>query len=373
MKRRIDWYALSFLSLTPILAILLWSWHFYENGLSWHNSAMFLFFSVCCAMSITAGYHRLYAHQTYRAKPWVHYILFFFGTASFQGSIMKWATDHRRHHRKIDSEDDPYSITKGFWYAHLGWMLLEDPKEYKGRFEKDLASSKLIAWQHKHYGMLALLFGFGAPTLLGAVLFADPIGGFLYGGLLRTVFNHHTTFLVNSLAHTLGRRTYSQTISARDSWFVALLTYGEGYHNFHHTFEGDYRNGIQWYHFDPTKWILWTLSKIGGVDRLQVTSTHSIFKAKLKNQKGELENLGVTDELFLPALDRVEEALQKWRELSVEYRAKKSDLQNQSREQLKKIKFEMNLARTIFLKRYYFWLSQWRNLRNSLNVSTQRA
>ena len=372
MKTKIDWVSFSFLIFTPIIALVLWSWHFDANGFNWQNGAIFLVFAVLCNMSITAGYHRLYAHQTYQAHRLFHYLFFFFGTAAFQGSILKWASEHRRHHRKIDSDEDPYAITKGFWYAHIGWMLVEDDPRFKGQFEKDLAKNKIIAFQHKYYGPLAILLGFGTPALIGWFL-GDAFGGFIYGGLLRTVFNHHTTFFVNSLAHTLGQKTYSQTISARDSWLVALLTYGEGYHNFHHTFEGDYRNGIKWYHFDPTKWLLFVSSQIGLTSKLQTTSTHVIFRAKIKNQKTDLEKMGVHTERFQYALDRTEEALQKWRELSVEYKALRADLQNQSREQIKKMKFEMNLARTVFLKRYYFWLSQWRTLRSSLNSGTQSA
>lgn len=372
MKRKIDWFATGFLTLTPILAFILWSWHSQKYGISIENLVSFAFFSICCGLSITAGYHRLYAHQTYRAKSWVHFILLFFGSASFQGTILKWATEHRRHHRKLDTDDDPYTIKKGFFYAHLGWLFLEEEPAYKEKFEPDLQNNSMIWWQHKNYRWFAFLCGFGGPALMG-LLYGDPLGGFIYGGLVRTVFNHHSTFLVNSLAHTLGKKNYSLSISARDSWIVAILTYGEGYHNFHHTFEGDYRNGIKWYHFDPTKWILWITAKFGGISHLQSTSLPTIFKAKIRTQRVDLEKLGVTCETFQPALERLEEALAKWRELSVEYKKMCLNFNDQSREQIKKIKFEMNLARTVFLKRYYFWLGQFQNLRASFNVGPQRA
>ncbi|HVQ24839.1 MAG TPA: acyl-CoA desaturase, partial [Planctomycetota bacterium] len=110
--------------------------------------------------------------------------------------------------------------------------------------------------------------------------FGNPWGFLLWGGLIRVVLGHHTTFLVNSLAHTLGHRPYEPAFSARDSFVTALLTFGEGYHNFHHRFQADYRNGMRWYHFDPTKWFVWSLARVGVTRDLSRTPPAAIERAR---------------------------------------------------------------------------------------------
>ncbi|HLU40200.1 MAG TPA: fatty acid desaturase, partial [Planctomycetota bacterium] len=126
---------------------------------------------------------------------------------------------------------------------------------------RDLAQDPLVRLQHRFYVPLAILFGAGVPAAAGA-LWGDPIGAMLVAGFLRLVVQWHATFSVNSFAHLIGRQPYTTRNSSRDSWLVALLTFGEGYHNFHHRFQVDYRNGVRWYHFDPTKWWVWTAAKL---------------------------------------------------------------------------------------------------------------
>jgi stearoyl-CoA desaturase (delta-9 desaturase) len=117
-------------------------------------------------------------------------------------------------------------------------------------------------WQHRHYVTLALAVGLGLPFLVG-LCFGRPWGGLIWGGLIRVVVVHHATFLINSAAHTTGRQTHSDATSARDSWWLPIVSFGEGYHNFHHTYPSDYRNGAAWYHWDPTKWAIKALSLSG--------------------------------------------------------------------------------------------------------------
>ena len=120
-------------------------------------------------------------------------------------------------------------------------------------------------WQHRHIHLLAVLVSFGLPTLLGALWdgWIGALGGFLIGGVAKVVVIQHGTFLINSACHTFGRQPYSTRCSARDSFFMALFTFGEGYHNYHHEFQHDYRNGVKPWEWDPTKWLIWSFSKIG--------------------------------------------------------------------------------------------------------------
>lgn len=213
------------------------------------------------SLSITVGYHRLFAHVSYKANPIIQFILLFFGAATFEQSALKWASQHRQHHQFTDTEKDPYNIKKGFWYAHMNWILL-----YKHRVNydnvKDLQKSKLVMNQHFQYTLWSFGAGIILPMVIG-FLIGRPLGAFIMTVTLRMVVVMHSAFFINSWAHMFGTSPYDGTISAKDNWFGVFLTNGEGYHNFHHKFPNDYRNGIRWYDYDPSKWVIFLLSKIG--------------------------------------------------------------------------------------------------------------
>ena len=215
--------------------------------------------------SITLGYHRLFTHATFRARLPVRLFTLIFGAAAFENSVLMWASDHRRHHKHVDHDEDPYDISKGFFHAHIGWLLFklwpQPPIDNVADLEKD----PLVMWQHRHIHLLAVLVSFGLPTLLGALWdgWIGALGGFLIGGVAKVVVLQHGTFLINSACHTFGRQPYSTRCSARDSFFMALFTFGEGYHNYHHEFQHDYRNGVKPWQWDPTKWLIWSFSKVG--------------------------------------------------------------------------------------------------------------
>jgi stearoyl-CoA desaturase (Delta-9 desaturase) len=258
---------------------------------AWFNefsAAAFVFFGVIMAvtgLSITVGYHRLWAHRAFEAHWALQLFHMLFGAMALQNSILVWASTHRRHHKDVDDVDrDPYSIKRGLWFAHIGWMLRDYPSgAYDFASTPDLLKNRIVMFQHDHYLGLAVGMNVIVPLALGYA-FGDPWGFLLLGGLLRLVVNHHTTFFINSLAHWWGRRPYSTEHSARDNDFIALLTYGEGYHNFHHEFQWDYRNGIRWWQFDPTKWWIWASSRVGLARALKRVPEFSIKKALLQRE-----------------------------------------------------------------------------------------
>lgn len=218
--------------------------------------------------------------------------LFFllFGAATFQNSCLKWAVDHRRHHRHVDTEEDPYNINEGFFYAHMGWILLKEDPRYENDFgnSKDLTSDKLVMFQHRYYLPISIAIGIVLPFLIG--LWAGfPLGGLALAGIGRVVFVHHATFFINSLCHKLGSQPYTDKNTARDSFIMALFTYGEGYHNFHHRFQFDYRNGIKWYHFDPSKWLINTLEWMGMAYNKKLVPLDEILKARFMMAQKNLE------------------------------------------------------------------------------------
>jgi len=212
-------------------------------------------------ISITAGYHRFYAHKSYRINKVVEAILLFFGTMTAQNSAIQWSYKHRLHHVHTDKKKDPYNIKKGFWYAHILWIFEKD-QDFDKEIVSDLMNNKLAVFQDKYFISLMILTNTSAWLAVGWIV-KDYIGAFILAVWLRIFLVHHLTFFINSLAHTWGERTFCKELSAVDNYLLAFLTFGEGYHNYHHVFAGDYRNGVRWYHFDPTKWVIWTLYKIG--------------------------------------------------------------------------------------------------------------
>lgn len=246
-------------------------------------SAALVFIS---GMSITAGYHRLYSHNCYKTRPIIEVILLFFGSLATQGSALRWAHDHRLHHAHVDTEKDPYSIKKGLLHAHVLWMFFKS-KEIDAKVISDLSRNKMLLFQHKYY-VLCMLASNTLTFLAVGWLFGDFLSAFLFAWWVRLFFLHHTTWCINSLAHHWGTQMYSREHSAVDNYLISLLTYGEGYHNYHHTFSYDYRNGIRWYHFDPAKWMIWTCQKWGLATDLKTVNNYRIARQLVLQHKNEL-------------------------------------------------------------------------------------
>jgi stearoyl-CoA desaturase (delta-9 desaturase) len=209
---------------------------------------------------ITMGYHRLWSHKSFEAHPLLKMILAFAGAGASQGSIIWWSRLHRLHHRKSDTEDDPYGPQKGFLYSHI-WWIFEDRKikALKNVNINDLKNDPIVAFQHKYYVIMSLSCSILLPIILYS-LFDNVSNNLLmlicYPISLTRIYVWHSTWFVNSLAHWLGKQSYGKSGTSKDHIFTAILTLGEGYHNFHHEFPYDYRNAIKWYQYDPTKWLI---------------------------------------------------------------------------------------------------------------------
>jgi stearoyl-CoA desaturase (delta-9 desaturase) len=274
-------------ALTTLTAVPLYLWHF---GLGAFQLALFLAFFIATGLSITLGYHRLFSHLTFQAHWSVKLFTLLFGAAAFEGSALEWSADHRRHHKHVDQDEDPYDISKGFFHAHIGWLLFRTGPDTPLTWVRDLQKDKLAVWQHRHYVALAFGVGFGLPAVLGLLAggWVGALGAFLLAGVARVVFVHHMTFCINSLCHWIGDRPYSTRISARDSLIMAFFTFGEGYHNFHHEFQHDYRNGVKPWQFDPTKWTIWLLHKLGLARSLRTVPEARIIKAQVAEKQRQL-------------------------------------------------------------------------------------
>jgi stearoyl-CoA desaturase (delta-9 desaturase) len=284
-KPPLNWSRVLMFGLTAIVAVTVVPWYGFAHG---YSAAAWIWFAVLLyanGLAITTGYHRLWSHKTYEAHWTVRLVLMIFGSMALQNSVLHWAANHRYHHQFVDdNERDPYSAGRGFWFSHIGWMLRSYPSgEADFSTVRDLQKDPIVAFQHRHYLEIALGLNIGLPLALGW-LHDDLWGVFLLAGVLRLAVSHHFTFLINSAAHAFGRQPYSDEHSARDSGWLALLTYGEGYHNFHHQFAHDFRNGIRWWQWDPSKWIISSLSWVGLTRKLKRTPDVVIQRARLDMQ-----------------------------------------------------------------------------------------
>jgi stearoyl-CoA desaturase (Delta-9 desaturase) len=232
-----------------------------------------------CGISVTAGYHRLFAHRTYRATAPVRWALLVFGAGTFENSALSWSADHRAHHADTDGAGDPHAITRGAWFAHVGWLFRRRAASADVSRLTDLWAVRSIRLQHRWYAPIAIGVGLVLPTAV-AWTWGDPWGGLLVAGFLRSTVMLQTTFCVNSLAHMLGTPRYDRLSSARDSALTALVTFGEGYHSFHHRFPFDYRGTVRWWRYDPSKWLIWTLARARLASHLRTTSPASIAHAE---------------------------------------------------------------------------------------------
>lgn len=280
-----NWITICMFALTFAAAVTVVPWYGWTHG---YHAASWVWFTLLLGangMAITCGYHRLFAHATYEAHPALEAAYLLFGAMALQNSALIWSAGHRVHHRHIDDLDrDPYCARRGFWFSHIGWMLRHYPSgEPDLRTVRDLERDPWVRFQHRHYIAIALAMNIGLPLALGWAG-GDIIGTFLLAGILRLVVSHHLTFLINSLAHMWGSRPYTEDNTARDNPVVALLTYGEGYHNFHHMFARDYRNGVRAWQWDPSKWFIALMSYLGLARNLKRVPWFKIQRALLDAQ-----------------------------------------------------------------------------------------
>ncbi|MEC4889623.1 MAG: fatty acid desaturase [Nitrospira sp.] len=236
----------------------------YYVGFALFDWILFFVMYIVTGLGITVGYHRLVSHRSFECPDWVKRIILIVGGWALQNSALIWCADHIRHHAKTDTDEDPYNASKGFWHSHCGWLFYETPHR-TDKYEIRLRRDPVILWQHRYYWLI-VLSGLVLPFALGLWWHGNLMGGIsalLMGGLLRMFLVLNSTFTINSLCHMIGSQPHGTQDSSRDSWLISFVSFGEGYHNYHHTYARDYRNGPEWYNFDPSKWIIYTLSLFG--------------------------------------------------------------------------------------------------------------
>jgi stearoyl-CoA desaturase (delta-9 desaturase) len=212
---------------------------------------------------ITAGYHRYFSHRTYKLGRVWQLVIAFCAETSGQKGVLWWAAHHRVHHRQADHEGDIHSPgLRGFWWAHVGWVLSNEHDDYDPRLIQDFGKYPELRWLDKHYCI--------PPAVLGGLIFAlGGVDAFVWGFLVSTVLLFHGTFAINSLAHLWGSRRFSTPDDSRNNFVLAIVTLGEGWHNNHHQFMYACRQGIRWWEVDVTYYILKGMSWLGIVRELR--------------------------------------------------------------------------------------------------------
>jgi stearoyl-CoA desaturase (delta-9 desaturase) len=272
--RPINWPTVLFIAGTSLgaLAWPVYAWHF---GVTWAEIVLAIVYFYACGMAITVGYHRLLSHRTFKAHPAVEAVLLALGAAAWQGSALEWSVDHIQHHSHIDTEADPYNRRRGFWYSHIGWLLRRETGTQMARLPHFLKNDRLVMFQHRWYVPIAVAVSFILPLALCGW------GGLLLVGAVRIVALHHTTWFINSWAHTGNQRPYNPDVTASDNWLLAIFTFGEGWHNYHHAFPNDYRNGVRKWDWDPSKWAIWGMSKLGLAYDLKRVNPATMWKRRV--------------------------------------------------------------------------------------------
>jgi stearoyl-CoA desaturase (delta-9 desaturase) len=260
-----------------------WGW-----GFGWVELGLLLGMYVLTGLGVTIGYHRLFTHKSFSTGPAVTTILAILGSMSVEGSILRWASFHRCHHQHSDRIDDPHSphghgsglvgILKGFWTAHVGWMLRRSDRGL-GRYVLDLRRSRLVRTLSALFPMWILL-GLLIPTGLGALIsmsWSGALLGLLWGGLVRVLFVHHITWSVNSICHLWGSRPFRSNDESRNNAIVGVLALGEGWHNNHHAFPTSARHGLRWWQFDLSYLVIWCLARLRLAWNVRVPSSERLI------------------------------------------------------------------------------------------------
>jgi stearoyl-CoA desaturase (delta-9 desaturase) len=223
------------------------------------------------------GYHRLHTHRSYQVPRWLEYFFAICGTLTLEGGPIFWTAVHRIHHQKSDQPGDPHSPRDGAWWSHVGWIVVGETKHNNTRamakYAPDLAKDRFYTWLNNYHWV--------PNVVLAALLLA--IGGlpvFLWAGCFRIVFGLHATWLVNSATHMWGGRRFNTRDDSRNNWWVALISFGEGWHNNHHAHPASARHGLAWYEFDPSWLQIKLLKALGIAKQIKVSSISTAHTAE---------------------------------------------------------------------------------------------
>jgi stearoyl-CoA desaturase (delta-9 desaturase) len=269
---------------------LLWGVAFH-----WVDIALLVGFYIVCAFGTTIGFHRYFTHKGFETRTPVKALLAILGCMTMQGPLIQWVTDHRKHHALSDLPGDPHSphvghgegawgAVKGFAHAHVGWLFTNLGMEEGRQYGKDLYADRLLVWIDRLY-LLWVALTLGLPFLLGYLIggtWERGLEAMVWGGLIRIFLYQHATFSVNSICHMFGGQDYRSRDEARNNWLVALLVFGEGWHNNHHAFPASARHGLGRFQIDVSWWVIRALERLHLVWNVRVPSPSQLERRRVR-------------------------------------------------------------------------------------------
>jgi stearoyl-CoA desaturase (delta-9 desaturase) len=253
---------------TIVAIVQLWSW-----VVTWRDLALLVGMYIPISLGVTAGFHRMLTHRSFRAHPVVRAIMLILGSMAVEGTAITWAANHLKHHSFADQEGDPHSPVDGLFHAHLGWLFAErdaDPEQYC----RHLLNDPVVVFVDRTF-LLWVALSLLIPFAIGGWT------GLLWGGLVRMFLLHHVTWSVNSVCHTFGRRAFETTDRSRNQWTVGLLALGEGWHNNHHAFPRSAVHGLEVWQFDASAWLIAGFELLGLARDVQRIAPDVIARKRL--------------------------------------------------------------------------------------------
>uniref|UniRef100_H2YF36 Fatty acid desaturase domain-containing protein n=1 Tax=Ciona savignyi TaxID=51511 RepID=H2YF36_CIOSA len=243
--------------------------------------------AITTGIGVTAGVHRYWSHRSYKATLPLRIFLAFLHTLALQNSVVNWATNHRVHHKYSETDADPHNAARGFFFSHIGWLITKEhplvDEKRKVMDISDLLEDKVVAFQHRHYPVLALLIGLVFPVAVPVVCWGEALSSSFFICMARYCFLLNSISMVNSVAHIWGNRPYDKDIGPADNKITAVLAIGEGYHNYHHVFPHDYRTSEFGMPFNPTTMFIDLMAKWGLAYDLRSMSDKVLADRKRKN------------------------------------------------------------------------------------------
>ena len=272
----LDRFLTGTVTVVPILALAVVAWQLWHKLLGWNDLIVFAIMYVATGLGVTVGFHRLFTHRSFKTGKTVRATLAILGSAAIEGPVISWVADHRKHHAYSDKPGDPHSphvdhghglkgALRGLWHAHVGWLFIHTERGLKTRYAPDLIADPVVSYVSRTFPLwvvagLAVPFGLG--WVIGGTL-NSALTGLLWGGAVRMLVLHHSTYSINSLCHFFGKQRFKTGDESRNLTWLSVFTFGEAYHNNHHAFPTSARHGLGRWTFDPSAWVIWALEKTG--------------------------------------------------------------------------------------------------------------
>jgi stearoyl-CoA desaturase (Delta-9 desaturase) len=256
--------------LATIYAIVqLWQW-----AVDWPDLVLLVGMYIPLTLGVTAGFHRMLTHRSFRAHPVVRAALLICGSMAVEGAAITWAANHLKHHTYADEPGDPHSPAEGLFHAHLGWLFGSDEADPE-RYCQHLLKDPVVVFVHRTFWLWVIL-SLAIPFAIGGWT------GLLWGGLVRMFLLHHVTWSVNSICHTFGHRAFETTDRSRNQWMVGLLALGEGWHNNHHAFPRSAVHGLDRWQLDMSAMLITTFERLGLVTNVQRVAPEALARKRLQ-------------------------------------------------------------------------------------------